>query len=407
MPNANDRYRDFLFQHATGLEGYETFLVAELISILNSTETDLVTQINEGLLRLESQPGSRVTKKKLASLNAMLQRIRKLRTGTWADLNAELRSELRALTGVEVDFTQEAFQQAVQIESAGLAAPSSAALRAATFNSPFHMNANASRPLAGWMASLREADRKRIEEAIRTGWLEGESIDSIVRRIRGTRQLNFKDGLLQITRRQTEAVVRTAVNHFSNAARDEVWANNADIILGLRWTSVLDGRTTPICQSRDGEVAPVGDNTVPPGLPRLNPPGARPPAHAQCRSVMVAIISPEGVVGTRPFVVDTRPAKKRKVDFRKMSKDQGRSVNAVRTDWAVQRVGRLPAETTYEQFLKRQSVEFQNQVLGPARGRLFRKGELGLDDFVTNAGRRYSLSELRVRNAEAFSRAGQ
>ncbi len=404
MANANDRYRDLLFRHSSDMEGFESHLVLLIIELLNKTEVDLVAQISELLAKLDAgavRPGPN----RIARLESMLEGIRKIRTKTWTDVNKELRAQLRQLTGVEIDFATEAFSEAVQIQGATLTAPSAAAVRSATINHPFRLNATNARPLAGWMASLRVADQKRIEEAIKLGFIEAEDIDSIVRRIRGTRKMSFKDGLLQITRRQAEAVVRTAVNHYSNGARDALWAANSDAIEGLIWTSVLDGRTTPICQARDGRAAPNGSNPLPPGLPRLDPPNARPPAHAQCRSIMVAIISAAGLVGRRPFVVDTRTGAQRRVDFRRMARQQGRPIAAVRKEWALQRVGHVPAETTYTEFLKRQDMGFQIEVLGPTRARLFRRGQLDLDDFVTNAGRRYSISELRRRNADAFRRA--
>jgi len=121
---------------------------------------------------------------------------------------------------------------------------------------------------------------------------------------------------------------------------------------------------------------------------------------------MVAIVSPEGVVGRRPFVVDTRTGRRREIDFRRMARQQGRPVSEVRREWARQRVGQVPAKMTYEEWLRRQDVEFQNEVLGPTRAKLFREGGLSMDDFVTNSGRRYSLQELRRRDAEAFRKAG-
>lgn len=405
MANVNNRYQEALFRHATGIEGFEAFLVDELVQILNETEIDLMAQVRERLEQLG--PGSRSpSQNRLKRLESSLKRIKAIRTAAWIEINQELRKELRDLANVEVDFTREAFANALQLEEISLVAPAAPALRAATFDSPFRFNSRRSMPLANWMASLRQGDLNRLEQAIRIGFLEGEDIDSIVRRIRGTRPGKFKDGLLQLTRLQTETVVRTSVNHFANAARATTWEANTDVILGLRWTSVLDGRTTPICQARDGDVSPLGDNVLPPGMTLLNPPNARPPAHAQCRSIMVAIVSPEGVVGRRPFVTDIRTGKKREIDFRKMARTQGRSVSEVRAEWAKQRVGTVPAETTYDTFLRKQSAKFQDEVLGPKRGKLFREGNLGPDDFVRNDGRRYTLSELRRRDAEAFRKAG-
>ncbi|MEE4461546.1 hypothetical protein V2S84_05310, partial [Azotobacter chroococcum] len=66
--------------------------------------------------------------------------------------------------------------------------------------------------------------------------------------------------------------------------------------------------------------------------------------------------------------------------------------------------GQVPAETTYSQWLQRQSAARQDQILGPERGRLLREGGLRLEDFYSDRGAWLTLDELRKRDAEAFAR---
>ena len=54
-------------------------------------------------------------------------------------------------------------------------------------------------------------------------------------------------------------------------------------------------------------------------------------------------------------------------------------------------IGQVPAQTTYQDFLKRQTPEFQDEVLGAARGELFRKGGLKLDQFIGSEGETLTL----------------
>jgi hypothetical protein len=68
--------------------------------------------------------------------------------------------------------------------------------------------------------------------------------------------------------------------------------------------------------------------------------------------------------------------------------------------------GQVPEETTYGQWLKKQSAARQDQVLGPERGKLFRAGGLTMDQFYNDKGRYLTLEELRKRDAAAFVRAG-
>ena len=68
--------------------------------------------------------------------------------------------------------------------------------------------------------------------------------------------------------------------------------------------------------------------------------------------------------------------------------------------------GQVPAETTYQQWLAKQSAARQDQVLGRTRGQLLRAGNLPIERMYDNKGAFISLEELRSRDAEAFKRAG-
>jgi hypothetical protein len=60
--------------------------------------------------------------------------------------------------------------------------------------------------------------------------------------------------------------------------------------------------------------------------------------------------------------------------------------------------GTVDANTNYSQWLKKQSNEFQNEVLGVERAKLFRSGEFKLTDFVDDSGKVYTLDELKSLN---------
>lgn len=61
---------------------------------------------------------------------------------------------------------------------------------------------------------------------------------------------------------------------------------------------------------------------------------------------------------------------------------------------------------TYGEWLKRQPASVQDDILGKAKGKLFRTSELPVDRFVDRAGQEYTLEQLRKRESEAFERAG-
>lgn len=154
------------------------------------------------------------------------------------------------------------------------------------------------------------------------------------------------------SRRQAETVIRTAVNGIGGAARNEVFAANSDIIEGERWISTMDSRVTLVCAGRDQTLYRLGV-------------GPRPPAHYGCRSIMAPEIKPEYRIATKG---------ERATQF-----------------------GPRSNQLTYAGFLKEQSVEFQNDVLGAERAKLFRSGELKIEQFTDDMGRTLTLDELRSR----------
>jgi SPP1 gp7 family putative phage head morphogenesis protein len=91
----------------------------------------------------------------------------------------------------------------------------------------------------------------------------------MAQRIRGTRKALYRDGIMETTRRGSQAMVRTAVNHTATQSRDLLYKQNEDMIKEVQWISTLDGRTTPQCQDLDGTTWPVNS-------------GPRPPAHINC-----------------------------------------------------------------------------------------------------------------------------
>ena len=254
-----------------------------------------------------------------------------------------------------------------------------------------------------WFAALSNTDRSRVTRSVQLGMLQGESINNIVRRVAGTRANSFKDGDLSIARRDARTIVSTAVNHVSNAARDEVWRENADVVPAKIWTATLDGHTSAICRKNDGKGAPIGKNNLPDGVKPLDPINSALPAHPNERSVWTGYIDGLQMLGSRPFVLTSR---NEKIDFRKMAREQGKSIKEVRADWAKKHIGEVPAQTNYLEFLKRQAVEFQEDVLGKTKATLFRKGDLSLDEYVDSVGNEITLKQLAATIPEAFMRAG-
>lgn len=384
MPTVNEELFDASVRHQVAVRRFTSGETRRVLALLEATDRDLVRLLRERLQRLGPVQDFQSTR-----LKALLQDVRAARVAAMTSLREVITGDLLDLAKTEAAVEIRLLKAAVpiQIEFATVQAQ---VLREIVYRRPFQ-----GQLLGGWYKGLQAADQRRLTDALQLGLAQGESVPQIMARVAGTKANQFTDGALSITRRNAETVVRTAANHVSNAARETVWEENADVIAGLRWTSTLDGRTSPICRGADGQVVMMGDRSVPKGMIALDPPGQRPPAHPGCRSLMVAFIDGEGLLGTRPSVTDTRRRAEREIDFRKQARQEGVPIQEVRARWAAENVGSVPAATTYQEWLTKQSASFQDDVLGKGKAELFRKGDVTLDQFVDRRGNELSLEQLQ------------
>lgn len=344
MPTVNENILDAQIKHSVYLERYKSGVLKKIIGLLNKTESDLIDQIAARLVNIEKRGydlGPDTTKR----LNDLLDEIKERRAKVYSVLGNNLFAEMADFTTYEADF------QIRLADNAGIdidmVMPSNVQLKAVVQSQPFN-----GRLLREWTKGLEQADVRRLQDVIRIGITSGQTTDQIIQRIRGKKSMQYQDGILEISRRDAEAVVRTAVAHTQNRARMEVFNANSDVISGVLYAAVLDSRTTTVCASRDGKVYKL-DNAPPI------------PAHFRCRSIYVPYFgTPQGERASQ--------------------------------------YGAVPAQTTYAEWLKKQSNEVQEEVLGVARAKLFRTGKLELSRFVDYSGHTYTLDQLKKREPKAF-----
>jgi len=275
--------------------------------------------------------------------------------------------------------------------------PAVSQLRAIVNTNPFE-----GRTLKQWADTIAEQDIARMLDQIRIGLVQGESSQQIARRLVGTAALKGKDGIFEVTRRHAMSITRTAVMSTAAASREALYAENSDLFDRERYVATLDSRTTPICRSLDGKIFPLGQ-------------GPRPPVHWNCRSIRVPWFSDE-YIAQRPARAFTQQQL-----LREFSSAEGlprvrsraalpRGYKTSFDEFARRRMRELtsviPSNVDYGTWLGRQTLEFQDDVLGPTRGALFRKGGLTLDKFVDATGSTRSLSNLARLHRDAFLAAG-
>lgn len=386
MPTTNESLLEFAIAHAVGLQRYGTHVLQKVLEILNEADRDITAQLQRRLTDIQ-QRGYSLTSANEARLKELQRQIRAIIAVSYQQAYGVVSDELRELAKAEAGRATNEFDRALGVRL-GAEVPSATVLTTMVTKDPFE-----GAVLKDWMRGLEQNKADQVIRAIRIGVTTGQTLPEVVSRISGTSANNFRDGILEIPRRHAEAVVRTAVNHISNRARDEVFKRNDWLVKAVKWVSTLDTRTTPICRARDGKVFPLES-------------GPRPPAHFRCRSIIVAVTRSWSELGGTDLPDSKETLEER---FRNRLRARGFSEDQIRREIFNARAsmnGLVPADLTYGQWLRKQSVSLQNEVLGPTRARLFRDGKLEIEAFVDDNGRSYTLQELRRREREAFERAG-
>jgi len=220
--------------------------------------------------------------------------------------------------------------------------------------------------MAQWADELTNRDKRIIASTLRQAWLSGDSVNNSAKEL----QTVFAK-----SKRDLQTITRTYFGHLSAQSRDAVWRENADLMDGIIWESVLDARTTiSICAPRDQKQYTLSGEPVGHSLPYLNGPST---AHWNCRSLAVP-----NLIGVPRTV--RRPAVGAGSNYERG--DNTTRTGRVRKNTAANRRSGKIKETTvgprtdYESWLKRQPKAFQQDVLGAEKAEAFRKGEWSLGE---------------------------
>lgn len=282
--------------------------------------------------------------KMLASLDGVLSDV----TGDWKNT---IEKSLRDIADYENKWFIHTLEDNVKPKTF-ITAPTAEELWARIKFAPLGLN-NAPVGMDDLLAGWGQTERNRLVRGVQTGFVQGQTTRQIVSNVVGA------GGLADISERNAMTVVRTAVSHVSNTARQEVYDTNNDIVNKYQWVSTLDSRTSTVCKSRDGQKYPIGK-------------GPLPPAHPNCRSTTIPIIADDFL------------------DFL----DEG----ATRASRGATGGKPVDADTTYYDFLKQQPAWFQDEALGPTRGKIFRNSGISAEEFrtisVDGFGRPLTLNEM-------------
>lgn len=305
--------------HAALLDRYGQHEVAALLYLF---ETQLIPEIEASLAsRLGDRPPGLRTKQlemALADVRRVIDRVIRGAGGDFAETMRRFAEDEAGFVRDVVSRFDEESNRADRILPGNVS-------RAAVSQPIFD------RKLNDWFRDITVDTQRRVERAVTRGVILGTDTATILRQVRGD---GTQRGVMQQTRAQALALVRTAVTQISNTARAAAFEQVG--IEEYEWVATLDSRTCPICAPLDGKRFKIGK-------------GPQPPAHPLCRCA------------TAPVVDDIL----------------GEQAGAVRAS-----EGGPTTASTYEEWLRQQPEQYQDAVLGQGKAAILRRGTVPFDSFV-------------------------
>lgn len=354
---ANEEILDRGVRHSVYMESVKNRTVREIIGTMNQdTFAEMIDDTIIGLERLD-RGGSIERLIKSRNFRETMDRVDARLSEGLAIAQGALVDQLVEIGSMESEWQSKIIRRVLPPEvKIEFAEPTPEFLRAVATKRPFQ-----GAILGDWYGKLETKAQFQIRQAVTIGLTEGQSTKEIVARLRGTKDGAFADGVFEGTRRDLEAITRTATNHVATQAREDVFLANQDIVDEVQWVSTLDSRTTIICASLDGQRFKPGE-------------GPRPPAHYGCRSTVIPVVTGWEALGLKAPTPSTRA-----------------SLNGTAAD-----------SLTYPDWLRRQPADVRQHVLGKTRAAAFDAGT-PISAFVDNKSRVLSVSDLRRLEPDIFA----
>ena len=236
---ANDLGDRFIRHHVDllRLEASERRIV---LKMLKGLENDIVSRLlkTEGLTLAETR-----------KLEALFVATEEMIRTTYKNISTQQRASLIKIGEFESDQTAQIVNRTVGASLMTVGVP------LVTIKAMVDGDTVLGLPAKDWWAKQATTLKAAFQDTIRRGVFAGETLNDLLRRIRGTRESGFTDGIMggatRGARRNAEALIRTSVQSILGAARDETLRANDDVIAGQQWLSTLDPRT---CWSTDTNI---------------------------------------------------------------------------------------------------------------------------------------------------------
>jgi SPP1 gp7 family putative phage head morphogenesis protein len=334
----------------------------EIVKSLKELETKLVNR----LLLSGIEGKGNLTPFEQKRVQQLLQFTKATISSAYSDISRSNTVFLSDIARIEAAFINNTVNNAIGIEIL-TEVPSPARLEGIVKNVPV-----SGAPTATWWERQATATRQRFEDTLRQGMIEGRTNAQLVADIRGTAANQYKDGIIEASAKDAKALVRSSVLTVANKTRLETLTDAAkqesSLFKGVMQISTLDSRTSDICIAYSGmswtlpDYEPIGGSL---------PFNGGPPRHWNCRSTLVPVVSTWQDLGIDEAEVP--PSTRASMD------------------------GQVAQDITFAEWLATKDQAFQDELLGPGRADLWRKGKISLTDLVESNGKATrTLKELEA-----------
>ncbi|MEC1780068.1 minor capsid protein [Schinkia azotoformans] len=177
--------------------------------------------------------------------------------------------DVQYTTSILTDVFEESFYQTAYLIDSGVSTVISfAVLR------PEMVEAAVMTPIEGKMFSDRIWNNKeilvnRVRESVEKALIQGTDIRKLSRSIKNE---------FEVSAYESKRLITTEVARVTSQGQKAIF-DQSDVVQEVMWDSTLDGKTSKICQSRDGMRWNKNDDYP------------IPPAHPNCRSAIVPVVS--------------------------------------------------------------------------------------------------------------------
>ncbi len=324
---------------------YSDQQIRDIVSLFNSAADDITARI------------STVDNWTNARLKAVLKEINATANDAYQSASDQLREEMVAFAPHAGEVMTAAMATSLPVSWSPVALTKDQLLSIID-KTPIRIGTNQALLYDEIFQGLADGMEEKVRGALRLGMVNGEGTPELVRRIKGTRANQYKDGILEGSRRDIANIVHTTVMHTSNQAAALTFQNNSDVLNGWVDVATLDGKTCMFCVSMSGRVFALDESG--------------PPWHIGCRCFRAPA-----------------PKSWQQLGFKDMPEYP--------TGMRASAGGPVKADISFNDWLKGQPKAVQVELLGPTRADLFRNGGLSLDRFTDSSGKLLTLEQLKAR----------